>query len=111
MSYDVSFSAKLEGCETYVSVGGGYNYTCNMGEAIRKANKQGLGIPDFNGKKASDVLPVLKEIITNFVTDTKEYRQYEPSNGWGSIETCLEFLLWFKGNCEEYPTAIIEVSY
>lgn len=109
MSYDVSFCAKLEGIDQFVNVGGEYNYTSNMSKAIAVASKQNKTISDFNGMKTADVLPILKTIIWEFIDKPQEYRQYEPSNGWGSIETCLTFLLWFKEQCEMYPTAIVEV--
>lgn len=109
MSYDVSFRAKLEGIDQFVSVGEERNYTSNMSKAIAVASKQNKTIKDFNGMRTTDVLPILQTIIWEFIDKPQEYRQYEPSNGWGSIETCLEFLLWFNYQCEMYPTAIVEV--
>jgi len=109
MSYDVSFKAKLENCDTYVYVGGDYNYTSNMAKAIIKASGNNVSINDLNGMKTSEVLPILNKIIFEFVNNSKEYRQYEPVNGWGDIESCLEWLFKLKNECEKYPTAIVEV--
>lgn len=39
-----------------------------------------------------------------------EYRRYEPSNKWGTVETTIEFLERILTYCKEYPTAVIEVS-
>lgn len=40
----------------------------------------------------------------------KRYRQFEPGNCWGTVESTAEFLRQTADNCDKFPTAVIEVD-
>lgn len=110
MSYDVSFKAKLEGVDQWVYVGDEWiNYTSNTAAMIKEVC--GSYPSEWDGKKCVDMYPVLIQGVSLLKKDAMHYRQFEPSNGWGKVETTIDFLMKIADNCNKYPTAIIEVDY
>lgn len=88
MSYDVSFKAKLEGADQWVYVGDDWiNHTSNTAAMIKEVC--GSYPSEWNGKR---------------------YRQFEPGNCWGTVESTAEFLRQIADNCDKFPTAVIEVD-
>lgn len=110
MSYDVSFKAKLEGADQWVYVGPEWiNHTSNTAAMIKEVC--GSYPSDWNGKNCSDMITVLENGTKLLRSHSQEYRRYEPSKGWGTVETTIEFLERILTYCKEYPTAVIEVCY
>jgi len=110
MSYDVSFKAKLEGMDKWVYVGAKWiNYTSNVSTLIKEVC--GSYPSYWNGKRCADIYPVLKRGADLLTQCPQMYRQFEPANGWGSVEGTLEFLKNIISVCLEYPLAVIEVDY
>lgn len=110
MSYNVDFMAKLEGADQWVAVGEqGINLTSNTGEMISAVC--GMSIPDMDKLSAKKALPVLKKGISALSKNPEAFRQYEPENKWGTVETTLAFLKKLAVQCEEFPTSVMEVSY
>lgn len=110
MSYDVSFKAKLEGLDKWVYVGKKWiNYTSNVSTLIKEVC--GYYPTYWNGKCCSDVYPAIQQGIELLTQHPQMYRQFEPANGWGSVEGTLEFLKNIADVCREYPVAIIEVEF
>jgi len=110
MSYDVRLKAKLEGCDSWVHVGDGWiNHTSNTSEMIKEVC--GSRPSAWDGKRSADILPILKQGVERLKTHEEEYRCFQPENGWGTVETTIDFLSQIISNCEKYPTAIIEVDY
>lgn len=108
MSYDVSFKAKLEGVEQWVDVGPDWiNHTWNTSNMIKEVC--GSYPSSWKGKKCADMLPVLTTACEELKNNGDKYKQFEASNGWGTVETTLHFLDSIRKACEEYPTAVIEV--
>ncbi|NCC06737.1 MAG: hypothetical protein EOM30_01515 [Clostridia bacterium] len=109
MSYDVSFKAKLDGAEQWVYVGDDWiNHTCNTSAMIKEVC--GSYPSDWNGKSCEELIPVLDAGVTELMRYSQRYRQFEPSNGWGTVETTIEFLSNILKNCKMYPTAVIEIN-
>lgn len=109
MSYDVSFKAKLEGTDQWVYVGADWiNHTSNTASMIKEVC--GSYPSQWNGKKCSDMLPVLTQGIELLRNNPQKYYHLEPGNGWGTVATTITFLMQIEENCKNFPTAIIEVD-
>ena len=105
----MSFIAKLEGAEQYVSVGDGWiNHTSNTAAMIKEVC--GSYPSMWNGKKCSEMIPMLESGISELEEHSEDYRQYEPGSGWGTVESTISFLDNILKNCKLFPTAIIEVD-
>ena len=109
MSYDVSFKAKLEGADQWVYVGDDWiNHTSNTAAMIKEVC--GSYPSEWNGKRCADMYPVLMQGASLLVRYPQRYRQFEPDNHWGTVGTTAEFLMKIADNCDNFPTAIIEVD-
>ena len=64
----------------------------------------------MNETNAETGLPIIKKIIDELTHHPEKYRQYEPANGWGDIETSIEFLQGIADTWKEYLTAILEAT-
>lgn len=110
MSYDVSFKAKLEGVDQWVYVGADWiNHTSNTAAMIKEVC--GSYPSEWDGKKCADMYPVLMQGISLLNLHPQRYRQFEPDNGWGTVETTIDFLQKIADTCDKYPTAVLEISY
>lgn len=110
MSYDVSFKAKLEGAEQWVYVGADWiNHTSNTANIIKEVC--GSYPSQWDGKKCSELIPVLEQGIKLLTDNPQRYYHLEPENGWGTVQTTLSFLIQIANNCINFPTAYVEVDY
>lgn len=120
MSYDVYLMLPPESVECCCSKCGhthmslreqgvySVNYTSNMSGAWDEA---GAPIRDWHGRIASQVAPLLASAIRVIQADVTRFKRYEPSNGWGSVDTMLKgFLKPLLKAMKEYPDAIVKVS-
>lgn len=85
-----------------------HNMTSNVAPMWRHA---GIDISEWQDKRAHEVIDALKQAIDSMQSDPETYRAMNPSNGWGSYETCLEFLQELYVDFRTYPNSRIEVSY
>ena len=110
MSYSVRFEAKLEGAEQWIPVGNQFIiYSSDADDVVRAVCDS---TPDsWREKKCSDLLPFIDKGIKQLRSHREEYRKFEPSNGWGTVETTIIFLDAIRCVCEEYPTAVARVGY
>lgn len=83
------------------------NMTSNVAPMWRKA---GADIAEMDGKTAADCAPLLAAAVTAMEIDPAAYRLMDPPNGWGSYETCLDFLVSVRDACVEHPACTIRVS-
>lgn len=104
MSYDVTL--ELDGGNESADV---YwrNHTSNTAQMWREA---GCDIAEFHGSDAHGFGIALSLAIADIEFRPGYYAQYEPDNGWGSIETTLEFLRGLQEACERFPVAVVRVS-
>ena len=85
------------------------NITHNLGEMWRQ-----LGVYDalYNsaGKKAKDVLPVMREGLRLMVENPGKYKRFSATNGWGTYEQALPWLIELVAEFEEHPNGVIGIS-
>lgn len=93
MSYDIRFGVKVEGAkDVYVNIGRPeydsptYNNRDIFVNCMRWDYKQGKWYP------MDEVLPKVKDGINELISNPHLYKQYEPDNGWGGIESALQCL-------------------
>lgn len=65
---------------------------------------------EIHCKKAKHILPMLKTAIIVLKAHPDFYKKFNPSNGWGSYEGLIDFLIQYSEACEKYPEAKIEIS-
>ena len=107
MSYDLRVLVKAEGCDGYAVVGypeydePTYNLRDMFVACMDWNYKQGEAYP------AQTVLKKIDHGIMELSGHPERYEQYNPSNGWGSLESALETLESARKcifECaEEYP--------
>lgn len=91
MSYDIDFRVKVEGIDYYVSVG---DCDANITWNVRKIIEVSTGLPWLNGENnglCKDVIPFIEIGLTELKNNPAEYRRYEASNGWGTVEGTIYF--------------------
>lgn len=105
MSYDVYLEIAT-GADEFAEV---YwrNHTSNTAIMWREA---GCDIADFEGAKASDFAVSLARAIGNIEATPDHYARWNPPNGWGSVDTTLDFLRALQTACELHPSTIVRVS-
>lgn len=107
MSYDVWLEIDTGGPEP-ACVGEEWNHTSNVAKMWRKA---GADIAQFDGKPAGECVPVLRSAIAAMLANEADYTPMNPSNGWGSYDSCIRFLGVVKAGFEKHPKATVRVSY
>jgi hypothetical protein len=70
----------------------------------------GAQLRDWHGKRAGDVMDALGNAIADIEGRKEHYKTMEPSNGWGSVESTLEFLRAILGACRVDPDATMRIS-
>lgn len=92
MSYDLHVSVKIEGLNQYASVARPEysNPTYNLGKMFRIVMgwdfKQGV---EYN---CSEVIDKINNGITRLKCFPNNYRKYEPTNRWGTVESAIRDL-------------------
>lgn len=59
---------------------------------------------------AHDISPVLRRGIATLKADPDRFKAMNPSNGWGTYDTLLQFAEDYLAACEKWPDAEINVS-
>ena len=91
MSYDIDFKVKVEGIDRYISVG--YcdaNMTWNVREMICKSTGLEWKNCENNGY-CKEVIPHIRKGLNELLTKESYYKQFEASNGWGTVDGCINF--------------------
>jgi len=83
------------------------NMTSNVSCMWRHA---GANLAEFDGKKAGEVYKQLVEALAAMLKDPDTYRAMNPPNGWGSYETCVEFLRKLAVDFGAHPNLTVRVS-
>lgn len=105
MSWDISLTINTGIKEREIVDCG--NYTYNVSDMYVKA--MGKSLSDLHGKKAKDVIPLLKTGVKAMLTDPIEMKKLSPENGWGDYDGALEYLQGILKACEENPECIVRV--
>lgn len=104
MSYDVDLMIDTGGPEM-VSVYS-RNHTSNTSGMWRAA---GCDIAEFHDKPASEFAAALAPAIEKLKATPEEFRQYEPANRWGTLDSTIEFLSDLLDACEKHPKTTVSV--
>lgn len=83
------------------------NHTSNTAAMWREA---GVDFHNYHGRPASEMVSVLDSAVTHITEHTFHYRNFEPGNGWGTVESTVSFLRAVLDASYKYPTAIVDVS-
>ena len=88
------------------------NITHNMCPMAKAANIYDLlwRGPENNIKKAHQLVEPLLNAISLMVREPAKFIELNPSNGWGSYDDFLPWLVKLAAKCAEYPDAEVEVS-
>jgi hypothetical protein len=88
------------------------NITHNMNVMAMHADVyEALWYPEEIGaKQAKDIIEVLEQGLISMKDKPDYYKQYNPSNGWGSYDVFVVWVEDYLYACKRYPDAIIEVS-
>ena len=105
MSYDVDLYADTGGPER-VSVFE-RNHTSNTAVMWREA---GCDLAEYNGRPAAELVAPLELAVADIEFRPGHYAQWNPPNGWGSVETTLEFLRDIRDGCLAHPQTTVRVS-
>lgn len=103
MSYDLALSVRVAGCENVYAVIARPEYdhpTYNLGKMFRACMdwdyKQSEQDEDGNWKTVyypcDEVIKYVERGIKELHFNRKKYEQYNPQNGWGSIESAIRSL-------------------
>lgn len=93
MSYDIRFGVKVEGTkDVYAIIGRPYydNPTYNNRNIF--VHSMDWDYEQSKWYPMSDVLPKVKRGIDELTHNEKEYKRYEPDNGWGGTQSALKCL-------------------
>lgn len=104
MSYDVYLMADTGGEPFPVW---DRNHTSNTSSMWRAA---GCDIAEFHGKKAHELKRAAHTAFMVILRNKGDYRSMEPGNGWGTVESTLDFLSDIETACAKYPMTTVEVS-
>ena len=107
MSYDVYVNCHTCGADL-IRPEGHNNMTSNLAKMWGEA---GAPLRDFDGLAAVAVIPRLRAAIDSLRDEPDYYRTFNPENGWGSYEHCLDFLERILAACCRDPQGTIRVSY
>ena len=88
------------------------NITHNLGKMAAKAGLyQLLWRPEeLNITHAAQLIEPLRVGLALLERDPAYYRQFNPTNGWGTYEKLVEFTREYLAACIENPDAEIHVS-
>lgn len=66
-----------------------------------------IGVIDIQAK---DLLFFYEEILNELIKNRKEYERYNSTNGWGTYDDLLIFLVQLISYCYKYPKAVVHTS-
>ena len=85
------------------------NYTHNVTRMWKEA-----GVYDAlymsDGKQVKDIIDELNSGLSNMYANPEKYIAMNPTNGWGSYESALDWLKQLISNIESYPDGTICIS-
>jgi hypothetical protein len=101
------------------------NITHNLGLMAGKAGPEGRSLycacwrggcdedSDVNGltgKRASDLIPMLREGLADLKARPDYFEQFNAENGWGMYKHFVPFVESYLEACETYPNAWVRIS-
>lgn len=88
------------------------NMTHNLGKmAVEAGIYHCVWRPDENGiTAASQIVEPLRKGIERLKADPVHFKQFSASNGWGTYDQFIPWLIEYLNACETYPDAEVSVS-
>lgn len=108
MSYDVSVDVPTG--PTHSVEAFWRNYTSNVAFMWRESLDLPDGLRSLDGAPCSEAAGVLAAAVERMTARAAEYRQKEPTNGWGNYDGALDFLAAIARAAAEHPRGVIRVS-
>lgn len=105
MSYDgyLQVDTGFEHPVTVIELG---NMTSNVapmwGHALEMAGED-IRLSDTEGRRAADVLPLLRAAVQHMEDNPDTYRAMNPASGWGDYESALAYLRNVAEQCAAHP--------
>jgi len=89
-----------------------YNITHNLGKMAEKAGiYYHLWRPEELGiEEAGELIEPLEQGLYLLKSQPKEFKKYNPDNGWGNYDNLVKFVEKYLEKCKEHPEAKIEIS-
>ena len=91
MIYDISFKVKVDGLDKYIEIG---NCKANITWNVRDIIVLSTGLEWRNGENnglCTYVIPYIEKGLFELLRNKKEYKKYESPNGWGTVNTTIQF--------------------
>lgn len=115
MSYDLEICVKIEGCDQYARIAEPKlcNPTYNLGKMFRAC--MGWDYSQSELYPCSFAIEKVEHGIKELSANRDAYMQYNPSNGWGSLDGALAALASLR-NCiyevaEEIPLSCLYMRW
>lgn len=83
------------------------NYSYNVSPMFKKA---GLNFVELNERNATEVSRILTDVIIRMTEKPNDYRELNPSNGWGTYEGAIGFLAKIIKQCLLYPQYSVKIT-
>lgn len=111
MSYDVTFGYPGPNHAAEYPNDVWRNYTSNVSGMWSKAlGGETLGdLIEAKGKRNADLVEPLTVAVAEMKEAPEFFREMNPSNGWGSYEGALDYLVWMLEMCRAVPDGWVEV--
>lgn len=92
MSYDLRVAVKVEGCDKYANIAEPEyaSPTYNLGAMFRACMDWDYKQGEYY--RCDFVMPKVGHGIEELKHNREKYEQYNPSNGWGSIDSAIQDL-------------------
>ena len=93
MSYDLRLGVKVEGLDVIavIDMPEKHSPTYNLAKVFRQST--GWNFEQGTWYRVSDVLPYIKQGISELIVNHAKYKKLEPDNGWGTISSARETLI------------------
>jgi hypothetical protein len=108
MSYDISLNEVPCPCCKRGERLGCMNMTSNVSGMWAKA--LGKNLVELDETKAGSSIELLEKGIQDMTDHRSDYVSMSPKNGWGSIDSARETLVWMLILAKEYPESIININ-
>jgi len=96
-------------CEEYIETVYSRNITHNV-NIMWKESGCYEALYESDGKKAVEIIPILKDAIEKMGSDPEKYKKMNAPNGWGTYESAFNFLTNVFKACFENPNSIINID-
>jgi hypothetical protein len=107
LSYDAGKTYIQEYEQVY-----GANITHNLGKMAKEVGiYEAIWRPEeINKTMASEIIELLEEALVDLKLKPQYFKEFNPTNGWGSYEVFVDFIEKYLDACRDYPNSFIEVS-